>query len=46
MKNLPKEKRDRLILIVIGTLGCMLAIWFGLVRAQNKNRSRIRSPGV
>jgi len=41
MKSLPKEKRDRLILIVVGTFGCMLAIWFGLVRAQNKSLENI-----
>ncbi len=46
MKNLPKEKRDRLILIVIGTLGCMLAIWFGLVRAQNKSLENIATKTI
>ncbi len=46
MKSLPKEKRDRLILIVIGTLGCMLAIWFGLVRAQNKSLENIARKSI
>src|SRR5258708_32736769 len=46
MKNLQKEKRNRLILIVAGTLGCMLAIWFGLVRAQNKGLENIATKTI
>jgi Tfp pilus assembly protein PilO len=41
MKNLPKEKRDRLILIVLGTLMVLIAIWYGLVSAQNKSLAAI-----
>lgn len=31
MKNLPKEKRDRLILTVIGTIAVISGLWFGLI---------------
>lgn len=34
MKNLPKEKRDRLILIAVGTLVIMAAVYYGVIRAQ------------
>src|SRR6185436_10702712 len=36
MKNLPKEKRDRLVLVVIGTVVCLAVIWYGLVSNQRK----------
>jgi Tfp pilus assembly protein PilO len=42
MKSLPKEKRDRLILIVLGTLIVLIAIWYGLVSAQNKSLASIQ----
>src|SRR4051794_18969285 len=37
MKNLPKEKRDRLILVTLGTAGVLAGIWYGLVTTQCKN---------
>ena len=36
MKNLPKEKRDRLVLIAIGALVLMISIYFGVVRVQRQ----------
>jgi len=42
MKNLPKEKRDRLILIVLGTLVVLIAIWYGLVSTQKKSLAAIQ----
>lgn len=42
MKNLPKEKRDRLILIVLGTLIVLIAIWYGLVSTQKKSLAAIQ----
>jgi Tfp pilus assembly protein PilO len=37
MKNLPKEKRDRLILIALGTIVIVVAVWQGLISWQNKH---------
>lgn len=34
MNKLPKEKRDRLILVGMGTLILLVLIWFGLIRPQ------------
>lgn len=34
MKNLPKEKRERLILVIIGTLVIMVAIYYGVIGTQ------------
>ena len=42
MKNLPKEKRDRLILIVLGTLVVLIAICYGLVSTQKKSLAAIQ----
>lgn len=36
MKHLPKEKRDRLILVVIGTLAAIAALYWGVVRVQRQ----------
>ena len=36
MNKLPKEKRDRLILVAIGTLALCIGIWFGLINTQKK----------
>lgn len=36
MKNLPKEKRDRLILLVLGTLVIVVGLYFGLITMQQK----------
>lgn len=34
MKNMPKGKRDRLLLIGVGTVVCLVAIWYALIHAQ------------
>lgn len=34
MKNLSKEKRERLVLVIIGTLVIMVAIYYGVIGAQ------------
>lgn len=36
MKNLPKEKRDRLILLVLGTLVILVGLYYGLITMQQK----------
>lgn len=36
MKNLPKGKRDRIVLIVIVTIVVMVASWYGGINAQKK----------
>jgi len=36
MKNLPKEKRDRLILVGLGTLVAVAGLYFGLITVQQK----------
>lgn len=36
MKNLPKEKRDKLILLCIGTLVVMVGLYYGLITIQQK----------
>ena len=41
MKNLPKEKRDRLIMVAAGTLVAVIALWFGLINAQHHVLDRV-----
>jgi len=36
MKNLPKEKRDRLVLVALATVVGLVALWFGLIKTQNQ----------
>ena len=36
MKNLPKEKRDKLILVVIFTASILAGAWYGLITVQKK----------
>lgn len=36
MKNLPKEKRDRLLMIAVGALVLMIALYFGVIRVQRQ----------
>lgn len=42
MKNLPKEKRDRLILIGIGTLAMIGGIWYGVIKSTQQSLVNIR----
>jgi Tfp pilus assembly protein PilO len=37
MKNLPKEKRDRLILVFLGTCAVLAGLYFGLISFQRKS---------
>lgn len=37
MKNLPKEKRDRLILLCLGTLAIVVGLYYGLIATQQKS---------
>ena len=41
MKGLSKDKRDRLILVVVGTLAITIGIWYGLITQQRKALDRI-----
>jgi hypothetical protein len=34
LKRLPREKRDRIILIAIGTVGVLAGLWYGPIRFQ------------
>jgi hypothetical protein len=43
MNKLPKEKRDRLILVVISTVVALVAIYFGLIRVQHATIDQIKS---
>jgi Tfp pilus assembly protein PilO len=36
MKHLPKEKRDRLILVAVGTLAVIAGLYWGVVRVQRQ----------
>ena len=46
MKNLPKEKRDQLILVAIGTVVCVLALWYVVIKTQKKTLERIAKETV
>ncbi len=39
MKNLPKEKRDRIILIVLGTAAITAGLYYGVINPQRKTLS-------
>jgi hypothetical protein len=41
IKNLPKEKRDHLLLMAIVTLALSVGLYFGLVRTQKRSLERI-----
>jgi len=43
MKNLPKEKRDRLFLIALGTIVILIALWYGLISTQKKSLVNLRN---
>jgi hypothetical protein len=43
MNKLPKEKRDRLILVMISTVMLMAVIYYGWIRSQDSNISRIKA---
>ena len=37
MKHLPKEKRDKLILVAIGTIAVVAGLWYSLVSTMRDN---------
>lgn len=37
MKNLPKEKRDQLILCAIGTIAVIAGLWYGLISSMRQS---------
>jgi len=41
MKHLPKEKRDRLIMVTVVTIACLAGIWYGLIANQRKSIERL-----
>lgn len=41
MKGLSKDKRDRLILVAIGTLAIIVGLWYGVITQQRKALGRI-----
>lgn len=41
MKNLPKEKRDRLILTAIGTVAAVAGLWYGLISTMRESMDSI-----
>lgn len=41
MKNLSKEKKQHLLLVVIGTVGALSALWFGLISWQQTRITQI-----
>ncbi len=41
MKNLPKEKRDKLILLGIGTLVVLVGLYYGLITMQQSTLARV-----
>jgi Tfp pilus assembly protein PilO len=41
MKNLPKEKRDRLLLVAIGTVAALAGLYYGLIGPQKRNLEEI-----
>lgn len=43
MNKLPKEKRDRLVLVMISTITLMVVIYLGWIRSQDSNISRIKA---
>jgi len=43
MKRLSKEKKQQLLLVVIGTLGVMVGIWFGLISWQKDRITKLSS---
>jgi hypothetical protein len=46
IKNLPKEKRDHLLLMGIITLALAVGLYFGLVRTQKRSLERIATQTV
>jgi len=46
MNKLPKQKRDQLILVVMGTVMVVVAIWFGLINSQEAALARLKTTAL
>jgi len=46
MKNLPKDKRDRLILVVLGTVISVTAIWYLVIKTQNNTIESVKKQTI
>jgi len=46
MKNLPKEKRDRLLLISVGTVVAVVVLWYLVIQTQNKAIARLKTQSL
>jgi len=46
MKNLPKEKRDRLILVCVGTVVAVVVLWYLVIQTQNKTIARLKTQNL
>jgi hypothetical protein len=46
MKNLPKEKRDRILLIAVGTLVIMAGVYYGVINSQRDALANTRKRKV
>jgi len=46
MKNLPKEKRDRILLIAVGTLVILAGVYYMLITAQSETLGNTRKKKV
>ena len=43
MKHLPKEKKQQLLLVIIGTVGALVGLWFGLINWQQGRIAKLAS---
>jgi len=46
MNKLPKEKRDRIILVVLGTVFLITGVWFGLIKSQRSTLEKYTTDNV
>ena len=46
MKNLPEEKRDRLLLISVGTVVAVVVLWYLVIQTQNKAIARLKTQNL
>ena len=46
MNKLPKEKRDRIILVVLGTVFLITGVWFGLIKSQRGTLEKYTTDNV
>lgn len=46
MNKLPKDKRDKIILVALATAGVIAGVWFGLISTQMKSLAAVRQQHV